>query len=50
MLSKDKEKASESVIVLNLKPPYHAEVVAKPYPVRICDSSIKKFDGRRINM
>lgn len=39
MLRRKKEKAFTSSICLDLKPPYVAEVAAKPYPV-VCNLTI----------
>lgn len=49
MLKKEKEKASTSIISLNLKPPYPTGIATKPYPITYVAPQFQKFDGRREN-
>lgn len=46
-LRKEKEKASASVIRLDLKPRYTIEIVAELYPIGYMAPPFQKFDARR---
>lgn len=49
MLKREKEKAYVTKICLDLKPPYPAELAAKPYPIAICSGHLEKFDACKGN-
>lgn len=47
MLQREKEKASLTAVCLNIRPPYPAKIVTKPYPLGYSVLKFQKFDGDR---
>lgn len=49
ILTKKKEKASISLVSLDLKPPYSTEVAARPYPSEYKTPKFRRYDDRKCN-